>query len=315
MELILLTIYFSFCWIIIKIFKIPINQWTITTVFLGAVIMLGTILMTMAYFHPSSKTARSYFISTDVVSNVRGKVIEIPVKTNVSIEKGETLFKIDPTPYQGKVNELTAELEFSQQRLEESRQLVKLAGGAKFDVDIYEKEVRRLKGQLEIAHFNLDSCIVYAPAAGYVTHLMIRPGQMAVPLPMSPVMTFINAESEMFIAGFSQEPMQNIKVGNDAEVIFPGIPGRVFKARVAQILPALAEGELSSRKDMFSLSTQLPAGMIPVFLTFEEDMSEFYIPMGSNAVVAIYSHRAHHIQILRKILLRVESWRNFLHFH
>ena len=315
MELILLTIYFSFCWAIIKIFKIPVNQWTITTVFLGAVIMLGTILMSMAYFHPSSKVARSYFISTDIVSNVRGKLIEIPVQTNVPLKKGDILFKIDPIPFQGQVNTLQAQLNFSRKRLEDSRKLVKLAGGAKFDIDLYEKEVKSLEGQLETAQFNLDSCIVRAPADGFVPHLMIRPGQMAVPLPMAPVMTFINADTEVFIAGFSQEPMQNIKVGNEAEVIYPGIPGRVFQAKVAGLLPALAEGELSSRRDMFSLSKQFPAGIIPVILTFEEDMSDFYIPMGSDAVVAIYSHRAHHIQILRRILLRVESRRNFIHFH
>jgi multidrug resistance efflux pump len=315
MELILLTIYFTFCWIIIKIFKIPINQWTITTVFLGAVIMMGSILMSMAYFHPASKVARSYFISTDIVSNVRGKVIEIPVKTNVPLEKGDILLKIDPVPFQGKVASLQAQLDFSRKRLEDSRKLVKLAGGAKFDVDLYEKEVRSLEGQLVTAQFDLDSCVIRAPGKGFVTHLMIRPGQMAVPFPMSPVMTFINSDTEMFIAGFNQEPMQNIEVGNEAEVIYPGIPGRVFQAKVAQLLPALAEGELSARKNMLSLSKQLPAGMIPVILTFEEDMSEFYIPMGSDAVVAIYSHRAHHIQILRRILLRVESWRNFMHFH
>ncbi|OEU47373.1 MAG: hypothetical protein BA866_04775 [Desulfobulbaceae bacterium S5133MH15] len=315
MELIILTIYFGFCWAIIKIFKIPVNQWTITTVFLGAVIMLGTILMSMAYFHPSSKVARSYFISTDIVSNVRGKLIEIPVQTNVPLKKGDILFKIDPIPFQGQVNTLQAQLDFSRKRLEDSRKLVKLAGGAKFDIDLYEKEVKSLEGQLETAQFNLDSCIVRAPGDGFVTHLMIRPGQMAVPLPMAPVMTFINADTEVFIAGFSQEPMQNIKVGNEAEVIYPGIPGRVFQAKVAGLLPALAEGELSSRRDMFSLSKQFPAGIIPVILTFEQDMSDFYIPMGSDAVVAIYSHRAHHIQILRRILLRVESWRNFIHFH
>ena len=315
MELILLTIYFSFCWVIIKIFKIPINQWTITTVFLGAVIMLGSILMSMAYFHPSSKVARSYFVSTDIVSNVRGKVIEIPVQTNVPLKTGDILFKIDPVPYQGQVDTLQAQLDFSRKRLEDSRKLVKLAGGAKFDIDQYEKEVKSLEGQLDTAQFNLDSCIVRAPADGFVTHLMTRPGQMAVPFPISPVMTFINSDTETFIAGFSQEPMQNIKIGNEAEVIYPGIPGRVFKAKVAQLLPALAEGELSAKKDMFSLSKQLPQGYIPVILTLEEDMSEFYIPMGSDAVVAIYSHRAHHIQILRRILLRVESWRNFIHFH
>ncbi len=315
MELILLTIYFSFCWVIIKIFKIPINQWTITTVFLGAVVMLGTILMCMAYFHPASTVARSYFISTDIVSNVRGKVIEVPVKTNVSLEEGDILFKIDPVPFQGKVDSIQAQLDFSRKRLEDSIKLVKLAGGAKFDIDLYKKEVQSLEGQLDTAQFNLDSCIVRAPGKGFVTHLLVRPGQMAVPLPIAPVMTFINADTEMFIAWFTQHPMQNIEVGNEAEVIYPGIPGRVFKARVAQILPALAEGELSVKKDMVSASTQLPEGKIPIILKFEEDMSDFYIPLGSDAVAAIYSHRAHHIQILRRILLRVESWRNFLHFH
>ncbi len=315
MELILLTIYFSFCWVIIKIFKIPINQWTITTVFLGAVVMLGTILMCMAYFHPASTVARSYFISTDIVSNVRGKVIEVPVKTNVSLEEGDILFKIDPVPFQGVVDSIQAQLDFSRKRLKDSIKLVKLAGGAKFDIDQYKKEVQSLEGQLDTAQFNLDSCIVRAPGKGFVTHLLVRPGQMAVPLPIAPVMTFINADTEMFIAWFTQHPMQNIEVGNEAEVIYPGIPGRVFKARVAQILPALAEGELSVKKDMVSASTQLPEGKIPIILKFEEDMSDFYIPLGSDAVAAIYSHRAHHIQILRRILLRVESWRNFLHFH
>ena len=315
MELLLLTIYFTFCWAIIKIFKIPVNQWTITTVFLGAVVMMGSMLMLMAYFHPASKFARSYFISTGIVANVRGKVIEIPVETNVPLQEGDILFKIDPVPFQGKVNTLQAQLDFSKKRLEDSRRLVKVAGGAKFDIDLYEKEVKSLEGQLETAQFNLDSCTVRAPGDGFVTQLLMRPGQMAVPLPIAPVMIFVNADSEMFVAGFSQEPMQNIKVGNEAEVIYPGIPGRVFKANVVQLLPALAEGELSARRNLHSLSQQLPKGMIPVILEFEEDMSEFYIPMGSDAVVALYSHRAHHIQILRRMLLRMESWRNFLHFH
>ncbi len=315
MEVLLLTIYFSFCWAIIKIFKIPVNQWTITTVFLGAVVMMSSMLMLMAYFHPSSKVARSYFISTGIVANVRGKVIEIPVQTNVLLQEGDILFRIDPVPFQGKVNTLQAQLDFSRKRLEDSRKLVEVAGGAKFDIELYEKEVKSLEGQLETAQFNLNSCTVRAPGPGFVTQLLMRPGQMAVPLPLAPVMTFVNKDTEMFIAGFSQEPMQNIKVGNEAEVIYPGIPGRVFKAKVVQLLPALAEGELSARRNLYSLSQQLPPGLIPVVLEFEEDMSKFYIPMGSDAVVALYSHRAHHIQILRKMLLRVESWRNFIHFH
>jgi len=315
METILLLTYFSFCWIVFKVFNISVNKWSLTTVVLGAVVMMGTILAGMAYYHPASMSARSYFLTTPIVSNVRGKVIEIPVETNVPLQKGDVLFKIDPTPFQGKVDNLQAQLEFSRKRLADSIELVKIAGGAKFDIDQYKKEVKSLEGQLITAQFNLDSCAVRAPGPGFVTHLRVRPGQMAVPLPLMPVMTFVNSDSVMFIAGFNQQPMQNIKVGNDAEVIFPGIPGRVFKARVGKILPALAEGEITAAKDMFSISRQLPEGQVPVLLTFVDDMSGYYLPLGSNAVATIYSEHWHHVTIIRKMLIRMESWRNFAKFH
>ncbi len=315
METILILTYFACCYGIFKIFKIPLNKWTGTTVVLGAIIILGVLLGGMAYFHPSSKSARSYFITTPIVSNVRGKVIEIVSKTNVPLQEGDILFKIDPIPFQGKVDALNAQLSFARKRLDDSRKLVKLAGGAKFDIDQYEREVGSLEGQLETAQFDLDSCVVRAPGSGFVTHVRVRPGQIAVPVPIFPIMTFITDNSEVFIAGFNQHPMQNIKVGNEAEVIFPGIPGRVFKAKVDKILPALAEGELSPNRSMYSLPYELPEGQVPVFLTFEDDLQDFFIPMGSDAVVALYSHRWHHIQIIRKILLRIESWKNFAHFH
>lgn len=315
METILLLAYFSVCWIIFKIFKIPVNKWSGTTVILGAVIMMGTILMGMAYFHPASRTARSYFITTQIVSNVRGKVIEVTAKPNIPLKGGEVLFKIDPTPYQGQVDDITARLEFSKKRLEDSRKLVKLAGGAKFDVEQYQKEVKSLEGQLILAQFNLDSCVVRAPGPGFVAHLRVRPGQMAVPFPIAPLITYVNTDSSMIVAGFTQQPMQNIKAGNEAEILFKGIPGRVFKARVVRILDALAEGELASGKSMVTLTKQLPEGLIPVLIEVEDNMDDFFVPLGSDAVVAVYSERWHHVTIIRKVLLRAESWRGFLHFH
>ncbi len=315
METILLAAYFSFCWIIFKIFKIPLNKWSGTTVILGAVIMMSTILMGMAYFHPASRTARTYFVTTQIVSNVKGKVTEVVAKPNIPMKGGEILFKIDPTPFQGKVDDLTAQLEFSEKRLADTKKLVKLAGGAKFEIEQYQKEVKSLKGQLVVAQFNLDSCVVRAPGPGFVAHLRVRPGQIAVPFPVAPLMTFVNTDSTMLIAGFTQQPMQNIKAGNHAEILFNGIPGRVFQAKVVRILDALAEGELSANRNMLSLTNNIPEGLIPVLIEIEDSMEGFFVPLGSDAVVAVYSERWHHVTIIRKVLLRAESWRNFLHFH
>jgi len=314
-ETLLLLTYLSLCWLIFKIFKIPVNKWSLTTVVLGGVVMLGVLLMGMAYFHPASSNARLYFITTQIVSNVRGKVIEVPVQANVPLHKGDILFKIDPTPYEGELKDIQAQLDFAKKRLAQSRELVKSAGGSMFDVEKYEKEVRSLEGRLQVARFNLESCTVRAPGNGFVTQLRVRPGQMAVPFPVAPLMTFVNTDSRRFIAGFSQEPMQNIKEGNHAEVIFPGIPGRVFQAHVARILPALAEGELSAGRSMVSLSKDLKPGKIPVIIEIDDDLSGYYLPMGANFEVAIYSERWHHVTIIRKVLLRMQSWKNFLKFH
>jgi hypothetical protein len=49
-----------------------------------------------------------------------------------------------------------------------------------------------------------------------------------------------------------------------------------------------------------------------VKVRFEEDISRFHIVPGTTGNVAIYSHHMHHLGILRKVLLRMKSWMNFV---
>lgn len=315
METLLILTYGSLCWVIFKIFKIPVNKWSLTTVVLGGVAMMGTILAGMAYFHPASISARSYFLTTPIVSNVRGKVIEVYVTPNEPLKKGDLLCKIDPIPFQAKVDNLVAQLEFSKKRLDESRALAAASAGSVYDVEKFETDVQSLEAQLVSSRFDLESTVIKAPTDGFVTHLRLRPGMMAVPLPLAPIMTFVHTDEPVFVAGFSQQPMQNIKTGNHAEVIFPGIPGRIFQGRVTQILGALAEGQLMPSATMLSVTSNFPEGLIPVIIDFEEDMSEFFLPMGSIGTVAVYSERWHHVTIIRKMLMRMKSWQNYARFH
>lgn len=315
MDLLILITYFSICWVIFKIFNISVNKWSITTVILGAVVILATMLSIVSYFHPASVTARSYFVSTPIVPNVKGKIIEVKVKANTPLKKGDVLFKIDPIPFQAEVNRITAELDFAKKRLAQTKKLVKAQAGNKFDVEKYQKEVGSLSADLEKAKFNLDSTIVTAPTSGFVTHLRVKEGMMAVPLPVVPMMTFINTDKLFYIGGFTQQPMQNLKVGNDAEIYFAGIPGRVFKGKVVQVIDALAEGQLSPSVSMVRVNANMPEGLIPVVIELSEDMSEFYIPMGASSTIAVYSEEFHHISIIRKILMRMMSWKNYVKLH
>ncbi|SFV53043.1 Multidrug resistance efflux pump [hydrothermal vent metagenome] len=280
--------------------------------------MIGAMLAGMAYFHPGSRSARIYYITTQIVSNVRGKVIEVPVTPNAPIKKGEILFKIDPTPYQSVVDDLNAQLKFAEQRLKDTKQLAQSAGGSKFDIYNWEKEVASLKAKLVKAEFDLNSTIVKAPSNGYVTHVRVRAGQMAVPIPALPVMTFVNTDTATLIAGFSQEPIQNIKRGDPAEAVFVSVPGRSFQGKVKEVIPALAEGELNANRNMVSFAQQLPAGQVPVIIQLDQNISQLNLPLGVDSVVAVYgAHEGFwsHVAIIRKILLRMMAWSYFLRFH
>lgn len=134
-------------------------------------------------------------------------------------------------------------------------------------------------------------------------------------MPFAPLMTFVHSENLVFVAGFSQQPMQNIKAGNHAEVIFPGIPGRIFPAHVTHILPGMAEGQLLPDGRMMRVNTNFPEGLVPVFLEFEQDMSGYFLPAGTVGTAAVYSERWHHVTIIRRMLMRMKSWQNFARFH
>ena len=315
MDLLILLTYFSLCWLIFRIFNISINTWSITTVVLGAVIILGTMLSIVSYFHPSSITARSYFVTTPIMPSVKGKVIEVNVKANITLKKGDILFKIDPIPFQAIVDQLESELTFAKKRLIQSTKLLKVAAGNAYEVEKFQKEVSSIQAKLDNAKFDLQSTIVRAPAEGFVTHLRLAPGMMAVPFPLAPVMTFIHKNKTSFIGGFTQQPIQNIKIDNDAEIFFPGIPGRVFKAKVVHVMDAIAEGQLLPSASMVSVNPRMQEGLVPVIIEITDDMSSFNLPMGSAATIAIYSEDFHHISIVRKKLIRMMSWKNYVQLH
>src|SRR4029450_12255984 len=59
---------------------------------------------------PSTAVVRVIKYVVNVVPQVRGRVIEVPVEPNRLVKKGDVLFRIDPTPYELTVRSLEAQL-------------------------------------------------------------------------------------------------------------------------------------------------------------------------------------------------------------
>jgi multidrug resistance efflux pump len=133
-----------------------------------------------------------------------------------------------------------------------------------------------------------------------------------VPAPLRPIMVFVHVDDQALAAGFQQNSLQRVRRGDEAEVAFDAIPGKVFKAKVRNVLDVIALGQLQATGVLQDMGAPLPGGRAVAIIDVEEDTSDYNIPGGAAAQVAVYTPFAHHFALIRKILLRMRSWENYV---
>ncbi|MGB5805464.1 MAG: HlyD family secretion protein [Vibrio anguillarum] len=373
MDLLLIMTYAALCIAIFKVFKIPLNKWTVPTAVLGGVILIGTLILLMNYNHPFTQLGSQVFSTTPVVSGVRGRVIEVPVQANQPLKQGDVLFRIDSVPFEAELAKIEAQIKeasqgalglesnvseaaaakvqaiadrdkaqreyaryqrgydkgaFTEQDLDTRRQAYKAAEAAvevaqarlnqanislNSEINGENTTVARLLADFRQAQFNLEQTIVRAPTDGYVTQLALRPGAMSVPLPLAPMMTFVHTEDKIYTAAFRQNSLQRLKPGFEAEFLFRALPGKVFKGEVVEILPVIGESQIQARGTLLGTEALRTNGRVLVTLKVTDDLSDYHLPLGTAFEAAIYSDSFSHVSIMRKVLIRMKSWQNYLY--
>ncbi len=309
---VLIIIYSMIIWIVFKVFKVPVNKWTGTTAVLGGIISIGFLLLVMGIYHPFTKEARIYSLTTPVLPTVKGRVVEVNVKTGERVEAGDVMFRIDPEPFQYIVDQLEADRNLAISNLADAQELYEKKFASAKDVERVQAEVDSLTAQLSSARFSLEETNVRAESDGYVAQVRLRPGVLAVPMPFSPLMTFVHEQDRFLLAGFHQNPLQNIRPDFDAEVIFTALPGKVFSASVVGMSDIMAQGQLLPDGKLISLDRVTPAGRVLVRINIEDDLSDYQLPIGAKAYVAVYSDSWKPVAAVRKMVLRIMSWENYL---
>jgi multidrug resistance efflux pump len=374
MELLLILIYVAICYAIFKLFRIPVNQWSLATAALGGIIGISLLLLVMNYNHPFTNNARIYFAVTPVLPSVRGRVIEVPVQTNKPLKEGDVLFRIDPKPYQYVVDQKRALLAEAEQNVKQLKASLDQAtagaerADAQFELaqqnydrqaELFEKKViaqatldtfarnletarqslagaraeeerarlayssnvegvnttvARLTAELADAQYDLEQTVMRAPGAGFVTQVALRTGLYVTPLQMRPSMVFVNTESRdrELGAAFQQNSLQRVKAGDEAEVAFDAVPGRVFKGKVRLVLDAIAAGQMTATGALIDFGERTSGGRALAIIDVEDDLKPYQIPLGAAGQVAIYTEHWHHVSMIRKILLRMRSWQNYI---
>lgn len=172
--------------------------------------------------------------------------------------------------------------------------------------------VARLEAELAAAQFDVDQTIVRAPSDGTIEQTFLREGVMAVPIPLRPVMVFRPDEPPLFAGAFLQNSAQRLHPGSEAEVAFPAVPGRIFKAKVVRVQEAIAQGQVQPTGALIDPELIKGQGRVLVALEFHDDLKPYQLVPGTTGTVAVYTEHFHHLDIIRKVLIRMSSWTNYL---
>lgn len=249
--------------------------------------------------------------SVQIVPNVAGEVIDVPAAANVPLKVNDVLFRIDPVPFEAQVQQLEAQLAFSQLRLDQMSELQRSNTGRLFDVQQREAEVRQLSAQLEGAKWSLDKTVVRAPADGYVTNVALRKGARVASLPLSPVMAFIDTSETVLGVEIAQINARHIAPGQEVELTFKFLPGRVYTGQVQAVLQATAAGQVEVSGSA-ATPKDIQAAPFVVRVTLDDQSIAGTLPAGSTGSAAIYTDHVKPTHIIRRVMLRQVAIMNYV---
>ena len=389
MEAILLGIYAFFVWLIfIKLKWLPWNTGTQVTVVIIPIVGLAALILLLNVFAPSSSDLRVLKYSVPIVTQVRGRVLEVPIEEgNRLVKKGDVLFKIDPTPYQlevqvleaqlvgmqgsereleeqakgaeakisesrSRAGEISARLALTHKRVKQYQELVKSGAGNRFDLERAEadaleqkgqldaarsteaqaraslaqiqqklgaqvkgefSQVAQVRAQLDTARWNLEQTTTHSPCDCYVVNLQLRPGAFVAAIPFNAVMTLIEADGQV-VAYYNQNELHQVAPGNEVEFALKTLPGKVIKGKVDSVVWAQGQGQMmpSGFLPAPALTQNLPPGKFAVKFDIAERDKALFLAAGAAGDAAIYTDHLHAVHIIRKVILRVGSYLNYL---
>jgi multidrug resistance efflux pump len=202
---------------------------------------------------------------------------------------------------------LKAQLEGATATESQARQKLgaKTDSGDQDEIASAKAQIARAEAQLKDAKWRLEQTVYRAPTNGSVIALSLRPGAMAVPLPLTPAMTFVE-DDQWIMMIFKQNEVRKIKPGQEAEIAMKMYPGRIIKCKVDSIMWATAQGQLPiGGVNTASGVAPVPPNSLAVRLLKDRNDKNLFLASGAMGGGAVYTDSGAPIHILRKIILRV----------
>jgi multidrug resistance efflux pump len=144
-----------------------------------------------------------------------------------------------------------------------------------------------------------------------VTNLALRKGARAVALPLSPVMAFIDVSDTLVGVEIQQIDARYIEPGQNVEVTFKFMPGRVFTGKVTDVLQAISTGQVQA-SGLAVTPKEVQSAPFAVRVKLDDAGAARSLPAGSAGTAAIFTGHVKASHIIRRVILRQIAILNYI---
>lgn len=216
-----------------------------------AMVALAVVATIILYWRYSTKPwTRDAQVRANVVGiapRVAGPIIQIPIKDNQVVKKGDLLFEIDPSTFQAAVDNAQAKLKQAQaseiqaqQELARQTSLYETKTNDLRDVqnaqDSYAEAMANTaaaQANLETAKLNLEYTKVFAPVDGYLTNVNTSAGTYVNE--GEQLLALVDSSSFWIAAYFKETQLRNIRDGATAKITLMGHDFEPFEGEVVSV--------------------------------------------------------------------------------
>lgn len=214
-----------------------------------AVVALALVAALLMYARYIGKPwTRDAYVRANVIGvapRVAGPIIEIPVKDNQAVRKGDLLFRIDPRTFQAALDQAQGLLEQTEARLTDAEANAKRAVEL-LEQDVISREqyddtiqafeeakanVAAARAAVESARLNLEFTTVVSPVDGYLTNVNTSPGTYVAE--GQQLLALVDTATFWVAAYFKETQIARVQPGDRVHITLMGHAGQPFEGEVA----------------------------------------------------------------------------------
>src|SRR6201991_4678268 len=264
-------------------------------------VLIGHALWVHYMDEPWTRDGRVRAEVINIAPDVSGAVLELPVRDNQFVKKGDLLMQIDPSHFQIAVEQAQAAVAARkaelQMRLDDAKRRRDMdslvvskesSENASHTANAGQAQYQQAIAQLDAAKLNLERTHVVAPVDGYVTNLAVYRGDYAIA--GSPRLAIVDSHSFWVYGYFEETKLPHVRIGDQAEMRL--MSGGVLRGHVESISRGIYDRDNPQSRELLAdvnptFNWVRLAQRVPVRIKIDSVPGDVLLSAGTTCTVVV----------------------------